>query len=97
MKGEVDRIVIQVLEDYLRYTSSDLNNPEQVNDVFMMVMDDKVSVFSLFTLMANSDSESDNHVTLLDIKDNLKDYSINKLRCVASVLIDFLNDLTKEK
>lgn len=36
-------------------------------------------------------------VTLLNIKQNLKDYSLKKLKSLANVLIDSLCDIKKEK
>ncbi|PHT81102.1 hypothetical protein T459_14117 [Capsicum annuum] len=47
--------------------------------------------------MDDSDNESDNPITFIDIEDKLKDYSLSKLRSLTSVLIDYLNDLAKEK
>lgn len=63
-----------------------------------MVMEHEVLVFdSLCSLMADSNSEGDKHVTLLDTKDNLKDYSLSKLVSLASMLIESLNNLSKYK
>lgn len=64
----------------------------------MMVMEHEVSVFdSLFSLIKDTDNEEYKPVTLLDIKKNLKDYSQSKLRSLASVLIDSLDDLAKDQ
>lgn len=64
----------------------------------MIVMEDDVQVYnSLFTLLADSNYDKDDQVNLLDIKDNLKDYSHNRLKSLVSVLIDNVNELTKEK
>lgn len=72
-KGEADKIVSQVLAACQGNSFSNSDNSEQVDNASMMVMEDKVSVFdSSIALMADSDSEGDNTVTLLDIKDNLK-------------------------
>lgn len=52
---------------------------------------------SQIAIITDSDRDSDNSVTLLNIKDNLKNYYLSKLRSLASVLIDSLNDLAKGK
>ncbi len=52
---------------------------------------------SLFALKENSVEDKDYKVTLLDIKENLKNYSIKELKSLAAVLIDNVNDLTKDK
>lgn len=63
-----------------------------------MVMEDGVQVFdSLFAITTDTNNDEDKPMTLLDIKDNLKDYSPNKLKSHDSVLIDSMNELTKDK
>lgn len=63
----------------------------------MMVIDDEVQFFdSLFSLLEYTDDNEDKLVTLLDIKENLKGYSLSKLKSLASVLIDSLNEITKD-
>lgn len=47
--------------------------------------------------MENIDNGEEKNITLLNIKKNLKDYSMSKLIALASILINSLNDLTKEK
>lgn len=47
--------------------------------------------------MVDSDGTGDNPITLLNIKDNLKDYSLTKQRSLTSVLINTLNNLDKDK
>lgn len=47
--------------------------------------------------MVKSKDNKDEEVTILTIKQNLKDYSLKKLKSLATVLIDSLCDLTKEK
>ncbi|XP_047257487.1 uncharacterized protein LOC124889575 [Capsicum annuum] len=44
--------------------------------------------------MANSD---DDEVTLLDTKENLKNYSLKELKFLTTMLIDTINELTKDK
>lgn len=64
----------------------------------MIVMEDEVQEFdSLFYLMEDTNDDKDEPVNLLDIKVNLKNYSLSKLKALASVLIDSMNDLTKNK
>lgn len=64
----------------------------------MVVVKDKAPVFDLlFSLMADYQADEDNPVTLYDIKEDLKDYSLSKLKPLASVLIDSLNNLAKGK
>lgn len=64
----------------------------------MMVIEDKVSGSDSPTpLMSYSDSDGINPITLLDKRDSLKDYSISRLRTLASELINSLNDLDKDK
>lgn len=59
--------------------------------------DDALVYDSLFILMANSDVDEDDKVTFLDIKENLKNYSLTELKSLDAVLIDNINDLTKDK
>lgn len=97
-KAEADKVVNQVLEAYWGNSSNDLDDSEQGGYISMMVMEDEVSSFdSLFALMANTENDEDKLVTLLDIKKKLKDYSLSKLRSLASVLIYSLNELDKDK
>ncbi|XP_016558062.1 uncharacterized protein LOC107857737 [Capsicum annuum] len=56
-----------------------------------MVVDDDVHNYdTLFGLMAKSHDAEDDKVTLLDIKNNLKNYSL------ATMLVDTVNELTKD-
>lgn len=52
---------------------------------------------SFFALMARSDDEEEDKITLFDIKQNLNDYNPKNLRKLITVLIDSLCDLTVEK
>lgn len=62
----------------------------------MMVVEDEESVFnSLFALMEKSDDKDDEEVTFLDIKENLKDYSLKEPKSLDSILIYGFCDLTK--
>lgn len=64
----------------------------------MVVLKNEVSVlYSLFALMPDTDTDEDNSMTLYDIKENLKDYSLSKLKSLASVMIYSLDDLDKVK
>lgn len=47
--------------------------------------------------MTNTDDNEDKPVTLLDIKENLKVYSLSKLRSLAYMLISFLDNLANYK
>lgn len=52
-------------------------------------MKDEVSVFnSLYALTTNTENDEDNSITLFGIKENLKDYSLIKLRSLVFVLLD---------
>lgn len=46
--------------------------------------------------MADIDKSKDKPTTLYDIKESLEEYSLRKFISLASVLIDFLNDLVKD-
>ncbi|XP_047267722.1 uncharacterized protein LOC124898124 [Capsicum annuum] len=97
-KTEANKVVNQVLGAYWVDSSSDSDELEQEGDTSMMVMEDEVSAFHLlFALMDGSDNKEEKFVTLLDINENLKDYSLNKMRSLASVLINSLNDLARDK
>lgn len=66
----------------------------------MMVIEDKCLGFdSFYSFMAKSyvEDKDDEEESFLDIQKNLKSYSLNELRSLASVLIDAYCDLTKEK
>lgn len=61
-------------------------------------MEEKLSVFdSIFSLIKDTNNEEKKPITLLEIKENLKDYSLSKLSSLISVLINSLNDLTRDK
>lgn len=63
----------------------------------MMVMEDEASYFDpLFSLMADSDNEKEKPALNLTSRKS-KDYSLSKLRFLAFVLIDCMNDLAKDK
>ncbi|KAF3620866.1 actin [Capsicum annuum] len=51
---------------------------------------------ALLALMADIDKSKDKPTTLYDIKESLEEYSLRKFISLASVLIDFLNDLVKD-
>lgn len=64
----------------------------------MMVMKDEVSMFNaLFIPMVDTYNKEYKLVTLLDIKENLKENSLSQLRSLTSVLINSLNDLSQDK
>lgn len=64
----------------------------------MMVIEYEDQIYdSLFALMGKSEDEDGDKVTILYIKDNLKDYSLKELKSLATVVIDPMFDLTKEK
>jgi len=71
---------------------------ESYKDVSMMAIEDDENVFnSIFSLMAKSDDKEDqNEVTLLDLKDDLDSLSIKKVRKLAALLIDSVDELTSE-
>lgn len=47
--------------------------------------------------MAKSDDIEDDQVTLLNIKDSLKNYSPKRLKSLVIVMIDTVGDLIKDK
>lgn len=54
----------------------------------MVVRDESSSFNSLFTLSATSDHEDEDDKILLDIQQNLQDYSKKELRALANILIE---------
>lgn len=92
-----DKVTNQVLVAW-GDSFGDSNKSEQTKDVSMIVMEDDVRIFdSYFPLMVDLDSDENDHVTLQDIKDNLKDYYSKRLKFLAAMLIDIVNELTKDK
>lgn len=64
----------------------------------MIMVEDDVKVYdSFFALMANIDNDKDEKVTLLNIKENHKNYSLKEFKSLATVLIDTINDLTRDE
>lgn len=60
-----------------------------------MVIADSDDVFDLlFVFMEKSNNKDDEEVMFLDIKQNLTNYSLKRLRGSAGVLIDSLCELT---
>lgn len=47
--------------------------------------------------MIDTDNEKSRPFTLFGIKENMKHYSLSKLRYLSSILIDSLDDLLKDK
>lgn len=47
--------------------------------------------------MAKFEDKDDDRVTILDIKNNLKNYSLKELKSLIRVLIDYVYNLTKDK
>lgn len=45
--------------------------------------------------MDKIDNEDNKVITFLDIKKNIKNYSLKELRCQANVLIDDFHDISK--
>lgn len=83
---------VQVLVACWRDSSSDSD------DSSMLVMKDEVKIpDTLFSLMADTENDNDIPMTLLGINENLKDYSLSKLRSLASLLLDSLVDLAKDE
>lgn len=77
---------------------SESDNSEKQEDASMIVVKDDVQIYdSLFALLAKSDEDEDEKVTLLDIKGNIKDYSPKGLKYFSIVLIDIVCELTKDK
>lgn len=51
----------------------------------------------LFVLMSDTNNDEDQPITFLDIKANLMNYSLSKLKYPFFVLIDSVNELIKDK
>lgn len=61
-------------------------------------MEDDVQIYdSVFALVAKSDDDEDAKVTILDIKENLEDYSLKELRSLVVVLKDSMCEIIKVK
>lgn len=89
-KAKAEKVKNQVFAAYWGNFSSDSNESEQGKDISIMIMEDKVQVLdSLFALMEDTKINEDKLMTLLDIKENLNDYSLSKLRSLAFVMVDF--------
>lgn len=56
-----------------------------------------IKFMTLFALMLESEDEDDDKVSILKIRDNLKDYILEELKSFATILINSVYDLTKEK
>ena len=80
-------------------SSSDSEDPDEPNDVSMVVVHEEETIFNeMFALMAHTENEEeDNHVTLLDMKNDLDKYSLKNLRTSAKVMIDSVIELTSER
>lgn len=76
---------------------SDLDESEQGEGISIVAMEEAQVFESLLDLMEETDDNKDKPVILLDIKKNLKDYHLNKMRSLSSILIDSLNELAKDK
>lgn len=63
-----------------------------------MEIEEKMQVFDgLIALMAYIDENESRSSTLLAIKENLKDYFLNKQRSLSSAMIDSLTKTTVDK
>ncbi|PHT89522.1 hypothetical protein T459_04635 [Capsicum annuum] len=51
----------------------------------------------IFPSAEDTDDDEDEPVTLLEIKENLKDYSLSRLKSLDSMVIDSLNKIIKDK
>ncbi|XP_069153766.1 uncharacterized protein [Solanum lycopersicum] len=80
-------------------SSSDSEDPDEPKDVSMVVVHEEETVFNeMFVLMAHTENEEeDNQVTLLDMKNDLDKYSLEKLRTLAKVMLDSVIELTSER
>lgn len=57
----------------------------------------KIILGSCCSLMENTEAEKESEVKLLDIKKSLDNYTIRKIKMLASVLIDYVYNLTTKK
>lgn len=70
-------------------SSSDSDKSEQKDEISIMALEEKVEVSSaLLTLMVDIDESEEKLTTLHNIKEILEEYSLGKIRSLASVLID---------
>ena len=80
-------------------SSSDSEDPDEPKDVSMVAVHEEETDFNeMFALMAHTENEEeDDQVTLLDMKNDLDNYSLKKLRTLAKVMIDSVIELTSER
>ncbi|XP_069148265.1 uncharacterized protein [Solanum lycopersicum] len=80
-------------------SSSDLEDPDEPNDVSMVAVHEEETILNeMFALMTHTkNEEEDDKVTLLDMINDLYNYSLNKLRTLAKVMVDSLIELTSER
>ena len=59
-------------------SSSDSEDPDELNDVSMVVVDEEETIFNeMFALMAHTENEEeDDKVPLLDMKHDVNNYSL---------------------
>ena len=69
-------------------SSSDSEDPDEPNNVSMVVVHKEETIFN---------EEDEDKVTLRDMKHDLNNYSLKKLRTLANVMIDSVFDLTSER
>lgn len=97
-RGEAGKIASQVFLACWNYLLSDSNESEQRKGIPIITIEEKVQICDPFlALMADIDGSEDKPTTLLSIKENPKDYSLTRLTSLASILIESLNDLAKDK
>ncbi|XP_069148130.1 MAR-binding filament-like protein 1 [Solanum lycopersicum] len=80
-------------------SSSDSKDPDEPNDVSMVAVHEEETICNeMFAHMAHTkNEEEDDKVTLLDMKNDLNNYSLKKLRRMTKVMIDSVIELTSER
>lgn len=63
----------------------------------LVVEDEKLTFYSLFSFMENTEDEEENDITLSKIKENLENYSTRKIKTLSNLLIDSMCEMNDEK
>ena len=97
-KATADMVVKRALAAW-GDSSSDSEDPDEPNDMSMVAVHEEETIFNeMFALMAHAENEEeDDKVTLLDMKNDLNNYSLKKLRRMTKVMIDSVIELTSER
>ncbi|XP_015169753.1 uncharacterized protein [Solanum tuberosum] len=97
-KTHADQLVRKAFVVWGDDSSESEEDAESHDDVSMMAIEDDESIFnSIFSLMVKFDDDEDPYkVTLFDLKDDLDTFPVEKLRKLAALLIDSVDERTTE-